>query len=359
MTRRQAILSLFTACSVCLLSTGCLGSFFERRRPDVDPPPDSHDPVARKQEKVEVESPWNPHPAGQTVNPRNALPESYPGTILYAQFFLPADTPRKPGPIPEPPGASAEQETPALAPIPPPETDPPLVAALRRVLDKNPSDALELLKQYDLTTRELLVLLLPFTARLGEGGLDHASPQELNALLDQLNELSAALRARAPLSLKKVCFCRRINGFGDYEPLPPNPEFQGGTDHRLGGRVRIYAEVRNFRSVPKGNVYETYLVTSLRIQDAQGKSVGIQIPNQNRPTITHSLRSDYFMNIEFSLPPLPDGQYTLFVQVADHTSLDGQPVAPRMAREKCLDFRVSRGAGLHASAEGPKRRAAE
>lgn len=359
MTRRQAILSVFTAGSVCLLSTGCLGSFFERRRPDVDPPPDSCEPVVRKPEQVDVESRWNPRPASPTLNPRNTPPDSYLGTIQDVQFFLP-DPARKPGPAPEPPGASAEPETPSLAPVPTAEPDPPLVAALRCVLDHNPSEALDLLKQYDQTTRELLVLLLPLTARLGEGGLDRAPPQELNALLDQLNELSAALRARAPLTLKKVCFCRRINGFGDYEPLPPNPEFQGGTNDRLGGRVRIYAEVRNFRSVPKGNVYETYLVTSLRIQDARGQSVrGIQIPNQNRPTVTHSLRSDYFMNIEFSLPPLPDGQYTLFVQVEDYTSLDGQPVAPRMAREKCIDFRISRGAGLHASAEGPKRRAAE
>jgi hypothetical protein len=352
MTRRQAILSLLTAWSVCLPSTGCL---FGSRRPDVDPPPEARGPTVAQEETVS--SPWNPHPANPTFNPRNP-PPNYQGTI-FAEFFLPEPTP-KPGATPEPPTVAGEPALPALSPVPAQEPDPPLVAALRRVLDKNPAEALELLKQYDQTTRDLLALLLPLTARIGEGGLDRASPQEAGALLEQLNDLTAALRARAPLSLKKVCFCRRINGFGDYEALPPNPEFQGGIDHRLGERVRIYAEVRNFRSVPKGNVYETQLVKSVEIHaahDPTGNPIIIKTPDWTKPTLSYSPQQDYFLNIGFNLPPLPDGQYTLLVVVEDRTAFDGERVIPRLTR-RSIDFRVSHGAGSHAG-EGTKRRAAE
>jgi hypothetical protein len=244
------------------------------------------------------------------------------------------------------------------------EPDPALVNALRCLLNKNPSEALELLKQYDKTTQDMLVQLLPFVARLSEGGLERAdSEQEMSALLEQLNNLTAAVRAHAPLTLKKVAFCRRIYGFGDYDALPSNPEFQAGLGSQLGDRVTIYAELRNFRNIPKGSVYETHLKRQVEIRAANnpnGKPVIIQTPEWYKPTTSRSPQQDLFLNFSFHLPPLPDGQYALWVIVEDHTAFEGEPIVPRLPAQYRLDFRVSHGAGPRAAGvEGQKRRAVE
>jgi hypothetical protein len=239
----------------------------------------------------------------------------------------------------------------AASPVPKPAPpDPPVVAALRCVAEKHPDQAFELLRNYDRSTQEILGALLPLAARLGEEGMEHVSPQELTVVLDHLNDLMAALRARAPLELKKIFFCRRINGFGDYDALQPNPEFHGGLDGRPGERVRVYAEVRNFRSVPKGNIYETQLGCTLKIFsfDNHEKPVCEPIELRAEPSRSHTQRQDYFINVQFNLPHLPQGYYTLRVDVRDETALEGEKVAPRAA-SRTLDFHVRPGSLSRAS----------
>jgi hypothetical protein len=355
MTRRHGILALLIGGSACLLNSGCL---FDRRPAADDTPSGTRAAKETRapQEEI-VASPYGAHPPGPILNPDgprhdNVAQTQYenPSVILNVQ----------PSPPPEPPVVHAEPPAPQLNAPPAQEPDPALVSALRCLLNKNPAEALEQLKQYDKPTQELLLQLLPFIAGLNEGGLEH-SDQEMSALLEKLNELTAAVRAHSPLTLKKVCFCKRINGFGYYEALSPNPEFEAGTDRFPGNRVTIYAEVRNFRSVPKGSVYETHLVKRVEIyptQNPKGEPITIQKPDWAQPTRSRSPQQDLFLNITFNLPPLPDGQYTLRVVVEDHTAFDGEQIAPRITN-KSIDFHVSRNAGLRAADEGAKRRAVE
>jgi hypothetical protein len=355
MTRRHGILVLLLGGSACLLSSGCL---FGSRTTADDPP--SGVRIAKDVRPLVEDtggSPYGAYRPGRVLNPDKPRNDVEP-----VQYGGPPVFPSGPtSPPPEPPVIAVEQFSPQANASPAQEPDPALVSALRCLLNKNPSEALELLKPYDKTTQDMLAQLLAFIARLSEGGLE-GSPQELSALLEQLDGLTAAVRARTPLAIKKVCFCQGIYGFGAYNALPPNPEFRAGVGSQLGDLVTIYAEVRNFRSIPKGSFYETQLVRNVEIRPANnpnGKFYNINIPDTDKPINSHSPQQDLFLNISFNLPPLPDGQYTLRVVVEDRTAFDGEQVVPRMA-QKSIDFRVSRSAGARAAGgEGTKRRAAE
>jgi hypothetical protein len=218
----------------------------------------------------------------------------------------------------------------------PPE-EAPLVGALRCFLDKHPDDALEKLKGYEKANQELLLTLLPLMARLGEGSLRQASPQEINALVEGLDSLIFPLRTRAPLTINKMCFCKSIKGFGDYEPLPDYYRF------RPGERVRIYVELQNFTSHEQheatGEVRHVInLVSTAEIRDYSGNKVWSEeiVFQRQGADASRTLRHDYCDNYGFWVPEeIPPGSYTLWIQVADR---DAQPA--RTVRGS-LDFHVA------------------
>ena len=181
--------------------------------------------------------------------------------------------------------------------------------------------------------------LLPLAARVGDGGLDHATPQETAVLLDQLRQLETVLRPRAALALDKVCFCRKINGFGDCEPWPENHVFQAGADDGRGERMQVYVEVRNFTSRLRSATYETSLAGFVEVRDFKNGLVSrLDFP----PCVDHSQtpREDYFINFQFHLPPkMAEGRYTLHVLVKDVLDPATGDAAPRSA-SRSLDFSV-------------------
>jgi hypothetical protein len=251
---------------------------------------------------------------------------------------------------PAPPARAVLTAAPAPArPAPP---DAPLVGAFRCLLEKGPEEAAECLKRYGPEERECLLALLRLTAGLGEGDLDRLPPQELAEALDRLAALVQSLRPKAPLTLDKVCFCRKVGGFGRYEPVPQGHAFQAGTGDRPGERVQVYAELRNFATRPRDGAYENVLASALEVRNERGERVvalnpGTFVDRCQAP------RQDYFLNIQVHVPPrLPPGRYTLWLTVKDVTpAADGKPAPPRVAR-RSLDFRVV--APGHAAA-GPAR----
>jgi hypothetical protein len=158
--------------------------------------------------------------------------------------------------------------------------------------------------------------------------------------------------ARAPLTLTKACFCRRIIGFGLYDPLPEDvPTFLGGTEGRPGERVLLYLEIGNFHThhskVNDLSLYETLLNGSLQIYPSglarAPMAAEIQIPREARPS--RSLRQDYFMRLEFNVPPgLSPGTYSLKVLLEDETPTDEAPTTrgsgPGRQAHCLLEFRV-------------------
>jgi hypothetical protein len=333
MRRRHWLGALGGAAGACLFA-GCLGGPAHRAV--------SHDFNAPVPDDAQAAGPPG---ALSTYHARLLAADGRGGKTpeeVLARVRLDVKAPEPPPPPPELKPAAAV--TPAPAPLPPPEA--PLVAALRCVLEKHPAEAVSLLQRYDKADQELLLALLPLAARIGEGELERISPEEMAAILDRLHALILALRPRAALTLDKTCFCRQIDNFGRYEPLPPDHLFQAGGADRPGEFVQVYVEVKNVTSRPRGPFYETALSSTLEIFNAQKERVWLCRPAAVERS--QSPRQDYFINFQFAVPRLPQGLYTLRITVRD----DAAPAGGRTPRTaSCsLDFQVAVGAAVRGQA---------
>jgi hypothetical protein len=269
-------------------------------------------------------------------NPDHVQPAHFPDTGPPANPGLSVKVDDLPSAIPPPP---PPHDVPVVqADKAPP--DPPAVTALRDLLQHHSADALEQLRGYDAVSRELLLSLLTVMARIGDGGLDQATPQETALLLEQVRQVEAVLRPRAALTLDKVCLCRTIKGFGDCEPWPADHVFQPGTVDRYGERMQVYVEVRNLTCRPCGPQYETSLAGVVDICDfVDPKHPAVHLDFPATVDRSQTARQDYFINFQFHLPQLPPGRYTLRVQVKDMLAPATADAAPRKA-SRSLDFVV-------------------
>lgn len=239
---------------------------------------------------------------------------------------------------------SSRQASAAPEPLPPPPPEAPLVAALRCALEKHPDEARKLLERYPQNDRELLLALVKLTAGLGESEAKQVPPEQVRLALDQLAAAMNNLRQRAPLTLDKACFCKKIQGFGRYITCPADHAFEAGTQASPGERVHLYAEVRNFASKRVDDQHETILQTTLEIRDADRRTLATIALD---PCRDHSRtpRQDYFLNVQLNVPPrLAPGLYTMLVKVKDVT------VDPPREASCSLDFKVRAPGPLAAAA---------
>jgi hypothetical protein len=276
-----------------------------------------------------------PSPYHETTPP-TPWPELPPHDTQVSQTGYPLPPSRPPGPPvakvvdPYPVAAGSVRVPGEESQTGPPEPearrgdDPPLVTALRCFLQKHPAEALEALGQYEKSNQELLLGLLPLAARLTE----KVNPQEFDQVVNELDSLLLPLRARATLTLDKMCFCRRIEKFGVYDPLPEGHWFHAGEP------VQVYVELQNVSSRLEGDTYVSQLASSVEIHDSEGHIVWKQgFGDRDRADVSHSLRHDYFNNYRFCVPEIPPGQYTLGIRVDD--------VFTRRSAERWLDFPVT------------------
>ena len=255
-------------------------------------------------------------------------------------------SPKPPKPPPEPEDVLRVNAPPPPLPvaritrIPSETNEAPVLAALRSLLEKHPSDAAECLQHYDARTREELLALLAVVAQLSRNGLENASPQERAQWLEQLKRLSASLRIRTPLNVQKMCYCRHISGYGLYDPLPDDHPF-AGSDRHYGELVQLYVEARNFASRQNGSFYETSLGSKLEIRDARKELVVRMDFPVTKPDRSLSARQDYFLHYEFYVPAkMAPGEYTLTIYLQDDNAPVDEGSWPAV---HSLPFRVGTG----------------
>lgn len=213
-----------------------------------------------------------------------------------------------------------------VEPQDPPDT--PLVEALRSFQCRQPQQAARSLDACDRSHRELLASLLPLAVRLGDGSLNRADPQDVAAVIEQLNAALAPLRARAALEMPKLCFCRPLAAparFGAYEQLDDNHRF------RPGETIGLYMELKNFACLPHNGQFATHVASSVEIHDAGGNIVFRFDCDRTEPSL--SPRQDYCHVGRFALPALPSGAYTLWLKATD--------VPTGRSARRSLDFRVA------------------
>jgi hypothetical protein len=125
-----------------------------------------------------------------------------------------------------------------------------------------------------------------------------------------LKATAQALQEQAPLQITGLRLCRKVRGYGDYDPI--------GAELRPKQSAVLYCELNGVGSEEKDGLYHSRL-------DA---SVSLEKPGSETPVWTQSLeravdvcrrrRLDYFVAYRLSLPESVDpGTYTLTVRQHD------------------------------------------
>jgi len=190
------------------------------------------------------------------------------------------------------------------------------VRAFLDIIEGRPDAAVvQVSSHFDKPTQELLLVMLPLIARLSEGGINKAKPEDLSPLLNQIESAWEVVGPRAALSIEKMCYAQHLDQarFGVYQQLSEDHAF------RPGELVELYVELRNFSSERRDRFYEIHLERYLEIRDSSGQ-VRWQLPIPDRVVTDKSLspRHDHFISYRFFLPSiLRKGQYTLHVRVTD------------------------------------------
>jgi hypothetical protein len=215
------------------------------------------------------------------------------------------------------PEVRSEVRSPPAATVPrPAPEDPPLVMAVRCLLDKRPAEAVKWLERCDSlgkSSQELLLTLLSLAARISEGDLNKMDAHEASTAVTQLDRAANQLRQRAEFIIEKMYFCDEILGFGRFRPLPD--------DHVFKPRelVQVYVEFRNFASRERRQLHGIELASALEIRELDGHlAFSISPGDDMHPYLSQSPRHDFFINYSFYIPPgLPSNRYTLRIQVTD------------------------------------------
>ena len=269
--------------------------------PKVSAPAVLPTPVAKKDSFAEF-----PRAPGQTVL-KNPPPVPTPSSTVVSMVndpTLPSET-QQPGPI---------VITPKLPP------DPPLIAAVRAYIDKQPELAIEHLKALDPPNQELMLQLIPAIVHASQIDWNRAGSTQVDVLLNQLLLPIRALSGKASLSIDKVEFCRdTAREFGHYQPLPE------GYAYKPNDLADLYIEIGNAPSVPtisptEGEGYSTILNCEFRIREVVDNSTDPLDRNRliSKPVreFTLSPKRDYHNTLRFAVPSKP-GLYILTIEVVD------------------------------------------
>ncbi len=160
--------------------------------------------------------------------------------------------------------------------------------------------------------REVLMTVLD-----GLSNFRVSARSEGNVLLSKkvrpMLEMADRLRSTADLEVPTVSLCRRVDGFGVYEPIEP-ARFVTGREHP----VIIYCEVENFSSrLNEKKLWETRLTQETVLYTESGQAVW-QEKSRMIVDQARNRRHDFFTVRMAKLPAqLEPGKYLLKVTVID------------------------------------------
>jgi hypothetical protein len=295
------------------------------------------EPTNSSQAGAMPDTPHHPGPAEPEVKPavgNEILIEQvrYPalgsGSDLIPEPRNPAESSAAARVIPSPEQDTAAESHPDAKAKP--AEDPPLVQAVRCLLDKRPAEAVAWLERYDKPSQELLMRFLALAVRLTEEGWQRCDSREASAMLAQLDRVAAPLHRRAPLRIKKMYLCSEVEGYGKYRPWPESHGFLPGES------VYVYVELQNLADEWQGKAYSFHLLTNIEIRDFNGNTGWRYSFHDPGPDISLTERHDFYHLCTFHIPKdhprITPGLYTLYVKITDKAT--GREV------DRTLDFRV-------------------
>jgi hypothetical protein len=279
--------------------------------------------------------------------------------VTYSSFPdpMPPQPPREPFIAPPP---IVPQKVPTLPvntqvqPSPPPP-DPEVVQAMRRLIDRQPEKAKDILAHYSSPNRESLWALLNIAGRVHEKGLDGLDAEEIRAIQDSMRALSLTFLARAPLLIDKMYFFQGGNLPGDCRRLDAGHVFRAGSSDRPGELVQVHVEFRNLTCAARENQdghgeFETAWLCEAVITDPHdrtGQPVKWKAYLDGGKVVKRwpVPRTDFSTNYTFYMPNLPTGTLLLTLTLHDLT----RPEHPRVT-SRPLEFCVTNPSDRTASA---------
>jgi hypothetical protein len=327
----------------CLRATMPAGA--QRTRSDVSIPPAAAAKTAETQpasasdylvSRTPARQPETPQTPTSEKNGESAAAKRAEKPIEPVEMRIKEEEPSSPAHPADPPPPRMEVHS-----APPTRPDAPSVQVLRGLLEHQPEEDInDHLKHYDPATRQVMLLLLTSIVELEQdGGIARISPRELASWTNRIETLTASLRGRAQLILERMCFCRSIKNFGEYEPLPPEHAF-----FQPGESRHVYVEARNLSSRRQGDKYVTVLKARMEIYEQSNRDKPpFTWCSQPKVDVSAAPRQDYFINFLFQVPPtFPAGFYTMRIFVEDWTDAPAgsKQVPESRIAQRTLDFRV-------------------
>lgn len=165
--------------------------------------------------------------------------------------------------------------------------------------------------------RDVLIALLDALSNFRNGVLADNNMLPSRKIQPLLN-LADRLREQGDLSLPELTLCRKVEGFGVYDPIEP-ARFSAGKEHA----AIIYCEVANFTSSQDDKkMWQTKMSEQEVLYTESGLPVWPANPTPRTITdASHNRRHDFFIVKLIRLPAtLSVGRYLLKVTVVDQQS---------------------------------------
>ncbi|MCH2202066.1 MAG: hypothetical protein MK102_08850 [Fuerstiella sp.] len=186
---------------------------------------------------------------------------------------------------------------------------------LLRLISDQPAAAAEAIDSMSVEEQRFWQELILGIARFRNPDESTQYDEHVSATIGQFNTAVRQLEPLASLTIRRLDFCSKIDGFGSIETFPTPHTFEPGE------RLLIYAEVDNLQSEVStlGN-YRTSFGGTLEIWSASSdEPVELELQTETEESATR--RSDYYLSYEFTLPAhLPRGEYEIRLQIRDNFS---------------------------------------
>lgn len=250
------------------------------------------------------------------------------------------------------PKASETPEAPAAAPAPPPKSSEPekspepvvrrddwgdSLGRLRELARRRAGEPGEVAEAWAIRSRVLDWLAGDGQGPVGESdrawnrvlaALSSATSAETPdepALAHHLSAAVASLEAFAPLQINALTLCRKVQGFGNYQPL-------GRQAIRAGQQLLLYCEMEGLKYEEGEGAFRTRLSSRVEVVPAGGGEAVWSLEFGADEDLCRRRRRDYYVDYLFVLPggsTLTPGQYGLRLTQTDLVS--GRSVASSVA----------------------------
>ncbi len=132
-----------------------------------------------------------------------------------------------------------------------------------------------------------------------------SGPTDAPVWAAQIRSAIEALEDRTPLEITELQLCRKVKGFGDYEPLE-------AAAYRPGHGVILYCEMAGVRYEPEGDFYRSRLASRVEIVASGGSEPIWKHVPAPADDLCRRRRRDFYVNYRITLPEsLVPGSYDL------------------------------------------------